>query len=111
MEKNLFDQPAKRNKVTYENIIKIATSKGDSYTTGCLLDYTYFKIGYKIIAMDLRKQQALDPDSRAIQQIHLATNLDRTGNTRIYLTLEEPKETVLDFSQRTVKFCECKSIE
>ena len=36
---NIFDQPIKYNKVTYENIRKIATGQGDDYTTGCLLDY------------------------------------------------------------------------
>ena len=41
--KNFFDQPIKNDKVTYENITKIATGQGDDYTTGCLLDYTYFK--------------------------------------------------------------------
>ena len=40
---NVFDQPIKNNKVTYENIRKIVTSQGDDYTTGCLLDYPYFK--------------------------------------------------------------------
>ena len=38
------DQPVKNNKVTNENIRKIATGKEDDYTTGCLLDYIYFKI-------------------------------------------------------------------
>ena len=41
--KNFFDQQVKNNKVTYENIRKIAASQGDQYTTGCLLDYIYFK--------------------------------------------------------------------
>ena len=54
---NFFDQPVK-NKVTYENIRKIATGQGDDYTTGCLLDYPYFKDSYKMIAVDLSKQQA-----------------------------------------------------
>ena len=40
---NFFDKPMKDNKVTYENIRKIATGRGDDYTTGCLLDYSYFK--------------------------------------------------------------------
>ena len=39
---NFFDQPIKNNKITYDNIRKIATSQGDDYTTGCLLDYPYF---------------------------------------------------------------------
>ena len=56
----LFDQPIKSNKVTYENIRKIATGQGDDYTTGCLLHYPYFKD--KRIAIDLSKQKALDAD-------------------------------------------------
>ena len=63
---NFFDQPVKNNKVTYENIKKIATGQGDDYTTGCLLDYLYFMDTYKMIALDLSKQQALYTDPRAI---------------------------------------------
>ena len=59
---NFFDQTIKNNKVTYENIRKIATGQGDDYTTGCLLDYPYFLDTYKMIAVDLSKQQALDAD-------------------------------------------------
>ena len=60
--RNFFDQPINSMNKTYENIRKIATGKGDDYTTGCLLDYPYFKENYKIIAIDLSKQQALDVD-------------------------------------------------
>ena len=95
---NFFDQPIKNNEVTYENIRKIATGQGDDYTTGCLLDYPYFTDTYKMIAADLSKQQALDADPRAIQQINFTANLDRAGNTRVYFILEEAKETILDFS-------------
>ena len=100
---NIFDQPIKNNKVTYENIRKIATGQGDDYTTGCILDYTYFSDTYKMIAVDLSKQQALDADPRAIQQINFTASLDRADNTRVYFILEEAKETILDFSQGTVK--------
>ena len=100
---HFFDQPVKNNKVTYENIRKIATGQGDDYTTGCLLDYSYFANTYKMIAVDLSKQQALDADPRAIKQIDFTANLDRTGNTRVYFILEEAKETILDCSQGTVK--------
>ena len=100
---NVFDQPIKNNKVIYENIRKVATGKGDDYTTGCLLNYQYIKDYYKMIAIDLSKQQALDADPRAIQQINFIGNLDRAGNTRIYFILEEAKENILDFSQGTVK--------
>ena len=100
---NFFDQPIKNNKITYDNIRKIAAGQGDDYTSGCLLDYPYFKDTYTMIAVDLSKQQALDADPRTIQQIHFTSNLDRAGNTRVYLILEEAKETILDFSQGTVK--------
>ena len=101
--KNFFDQPIKNNRVTYENIRKIAVGHGDDYTTGCLLDYIYFKKYYKMIALDLSKQQALDADPRAIQRINFTANLDRDGNTRFYFILEEVKETIFEFSQGTVK--------
>ena len=58
---------------------------------------------YKMIAVDLSKQQALDSDPRAIQPINFTANLDRGGYTRVYFILEEAKETILDFSQGTVK--------
>ena len=74
---NFFDQPIKNNKVTYENIRKIATGQGDDYTTGCLLDYSYFVDSYRMIAVDLSKQQALDTDPRAIQQINFTANLEQ----------------------------------
>ena len=99
----VFDQPIKNNKVTYENIRKITIGQGDDYTTGCLLDYPYFVDTCKMITVDLSKQQALDADPRAIQQINFTANLDRAGNTRVYFILEEAKETILDFSQGTVK--------
>ena len=100
---NFFDQLIKNNKVTYENIRKIATDQGDDYTTGCLLDYSYFMDTYKMIAVDLSKQQASDADPRAIQQVNFTANLGRAGNTSVYFILEETKETILDFSQGTVK--------
>ena len=56
-----------------------------------------------MIAIDLSKQQALDADTRAIQQINFTAKLDRADNTRIFFILEEAQETVLDFSQGTVK--------
>ena len=58
---------------------------------------------YKIIAIDLSKQQALDADPRAIQQINFTANLDRPENTTMFFIIEEAKESALDFSQETVK--------
>ena len=62
-----------------------------------------FQKYYKIIVKDLSKQQVLDADPKAIQQINFTENLDRAGNTRFYFILEEAKETVFEFSQGTVK--------
>ena len=55
--KKFFYQPVKNDKATYENIRKIATGQEDDYTTGCLLDYIYFKNHYKIIAVDFSKNR------------------------------------------------------
>ena len=109
--KNVFDQPVKTDKVTYKNIRKIAIVQEDDDTTGCLLDYTYFKKSYKMIAIDLSKQQALDADPKAIQQINFTANLDWTENTRLYFILEEAKETVFEFSQWTVKVFKYNFVE
>ena len=101
--RNLFDQPINSMSKTYENIRKIATGKGDDYKTGCLLDYPYFKDNYKMIAIDLTKQQALHADPRKIQQINFTANLDRAGNTTMLFIIEEAKETIFEFSQGTIK--------
>ena len=101
--RNFFDQPINSTNETYENIRKIATDKGDDYTTGCLPDYHYFKENYKMIAVDLIRQNELDADPRAIQKFDFTANLDRAGNTTIFFIIEEAKETVFKFSQGTVK--------
>ena len=82
--KNFFDQPIKNDKITYENIRKIATGQGDDYTTGCLLDYAYFKDYYKMISIDLSKQQAFNADPRAIQQINFIVNLDSWKDKNLF---------------------------
>ena len=69
--KSFFHQPVKNNKVTYENIRKIATGQGDDYASGCLLDYIYFKNYYKIIVVNLSKQQVLDADPKQFNKLIL----------------------------------------
>ena len=83
----------------------MAAGQGDDYTTGWLLDYNYFKNYYKMIAIDLSKQQAIDADREVIQQNNFTGNLEREGNTNstMLFIIEEAKETVLAFSQGTVK--------
>ena len=53
--RNLFGQPINNDIKTYDNIRKISAGQEDDYTTGCLLDYPYFKENYKMIAADLSK--------------------------------------------------------
>ena len=98
-EQNLFDQPVKNNLRTYDNIRKIATGQGDDYSTSCLLDYNYFNNYYKMIAIDMSKQLALDSDPKAIQQINFIEKLpwDGSTTTTMFFTIEEAKEITLDF--------------
>ena len=93
--KNFFNQPINNNFKTCENITKIVTGQRDDYTTRCLLDYIYFKNYYKMIAVDLSKQQALDSDPKAIKQINFTENLNRTGRTRFYFIFGEAKRSLI----------------
>ena len=71
--------------------------------TSCLLDSSYSKKNYKMIAIVLSKQQALDADLTEIKQINFTANLDRARNTTMFFIIEEAKKTVSAFSQGTVK--------
>ena len=64
--------------------MKTGTNQGDDYTSGCLLDYPYFKYNYKMIATDVSKQQVLDVDPRAIWQIDSIANLDYTEKNNVF---------------------------
>ena len=98
--KKVINEPINNDFKTYENIRKIETGKGDDCTTGCLLDYPYFKENYKMIVIDLSKQKALNADRRAIQQINFTANLHRTGKTTMFFITEEAKKTV-----KVLKIC------
>ena len=82
----------------YEIICKIKAGQGDDYTTGCLLEYNFFKKYYKMIAISLSKQQALDADPKAIQQINFTGNLEQDNGGTIFFIMEEAKETVFNFT-------------
>ena len=97
------DQPIKIILRTYGNIQKITAGQGDYYTTGCLLDYPNFENFYKMIAIDLSKQQALDVNPKVMQQINFTGSLKRNKNTTTFFMIEEAKETIFDFSQETVQ--------
>ena len=89
--RNFFNQLVQNNLITYDNIQKIPTGQGHDYKTGCLLDYNYFNNYWKMIAIDLSKQQVLDADPKAIQQINFTANLNRVGNTTIVFIIEVEK--------------------
>ena len=99
--KNIFDQTVASDIRTYDNIQKLSTGQGNDYTTGCLLDYNYFNKHHKILAIDLSKQQALEADPKAIQQITFTGNLERDKGATMFFTIEEAKEAILDFLHRT----------
>ena len=103
--RNFYDQPINDIIKQYDEVRKVSTGYGDDYTTGCLLDYAYFKDNYRLIAVDLSKQKALDADPRAIQQIVFQGVVGGDDNTkiRLYTILEQSKETVLEFYKRTGK--------
>ena len=95
--RNFYDQPINDSIKQYDEVRKISTGKGDDYTTGCLLDFSYFEKNYRIVAVDLSKHKALDADSRAIQQIIFTGETKATvANTRliIFYVLEKSKETI-----------------
>ena len=104
--RNFYDQAINDSIKQYDEVRKISTGQGDGYTTGCLLDYSYFEKNYRLIAADLSKQKALDADSRVIQQIIFTRTIKATvANTRvvIFYLLEKSKETILEFSKGTTK--------
>ena len=71
---NFYDQPINGLIKQYVEIRKVPAGYGDDYTTGWLLHYTYFKDNYRVLAVDLSKQKALEADSKAIQQITISRN-------------------------------------
>ena len=99
--RNFYDQSINDQIKKYDEIRKIATGKGDNYTTGCLLDYQYFKDHCQLIAVDLSKQKELDADPKANQQIEFYGKLGT--DSQVCTVLEKSKETVLKFDKGTAK--------
>ena len=104
--RNFYDQPINDLIKQNDEVWKVSTVWCcDDYTTGCLLDYAYFKDNYKLAVVDLSKQKVLDADPRAIQEIvfqGVAGGNDGT-KIRLYTILEQPKETMLEFSKGLAK--------
>ena len=90
-----FDLPIKTEEEVYEKIIDI--SRNNEYTTGNLLDYDYFKKHYKLIAIDLSKQQVLQENKDLIQQINFIGKLTEEAN--VFIIIEKKENNILEFSQ------------
>ena len=90
-----FDLPIKTEEEAYEKIIDI--SRNNEYTTGNLLDYDYFKKYYKLIAIDLSKQQELQENEDLIQQINFIGKLEEAAN--VFIIIEKKENTILESSQ------------
>ena len=88
-----FDLPVKTEEEAYEEIIDI--SRRNEYTTGDLLDYDYFKNHYKLIAIDLSKQQVLQENEDLIQQINFIGKLEEAAN--VFIIIEKKENTILEF--------------
>ena len=88
-----FDLPIKIEEEAYEKITDI--SKTNEYTTGNLLDYDYFKICYKLIAIDLSKQQVLQENKDLIQQINFIGRLEKAAS--VFIIIEKKENTILEF--------------
>ena len=90
-----FELPIKTEEEAYEKIIDI--SRNNEYTTGSLLDYDYFKKHYKLIAIDLSKQQVLQGNKDLIQQINFIGRLEEAAN--VFIIIKKKENTILEFSQ------------
>ena len=103
--RNFYDQPINDIIKQYDEVRKVSTEYGDDYTTGCLLDYAYFKDNYRLTGFDLSKQKDLGADPRATRQIVFQGVVGGANNTkiRLYTILEKSKETKPEFVKGAAK--------
>ena len=92
---SFFSMPINTEEEAYEKVIDI--SRNNEYTTGNLLDYDYFKKHYKLIAIDLSKQQELQENEDLIQQINFIGRF--TEATNVFIIIEKKENTIIEFSQ------------
>ena len=84
----------------------MTTGRSEDYSTGCLLDYDYYTKVFNIVGIDLSHQAVLDSDPKINQQTEFVYKLPSGNNAIDYnllTVLEKEKQTVLKFSEGTVK--------
>ena len=101
--RNFFQANNKNSLGIYDKIRKIAAGQGDYYTTRCLLDYPNYKEYFKLIPIDLIKQQKLDADPKAIEQINFTANLNTIEGKTMFFITKKAKKKNSDFSKGAVK--------
>ena len=104
--RHFYDQNVNSSIVRYNEFLKMTTGRSEDYSTGCLLDYDYYIKDFNIVGIDLSHQAVLDSDPKINQQIEFVYKLP-SGNAAInynlLTVLEKEKQTVLKFSEGTVK--------
>ena len=106
-ERNFYDQNVNSSIVRYNELLKMTTGRSEDYSTGCLLGYDYYIKDFNIVGIDLSHQAVLDSDTKINEQIEFVYKLP-SGNAAInynlLTVLEKEKQTVLKYSEGTVKF-------
>ena len=104
--RSFYDQNVNSSIVRYNEQLKMTTGRSEDYSTGCLLDYDYYIEEFNIGGIDLSHQAVVDSDPKINQQIEFIYKLP-SGNAAInynlLTVLEKQKQTVLKFSEGTVK--------
>ena len=103
--RNFYDQNVNSSIVRYNELLKQTTVRSEDYSTGCLLDYDYYLKDFNIVGIDLSQQAVLDLDPKINQQIEFIYKLPNAANGvfNLLTVLEKEKQTVLKFSEGTVK--------
>ena len=104
--RNFYDQNVNSSIVRYNELLKMTTGRSEDYSTGCLLDYDYYIKDFNIVGIDLSHQAVLDSDPKINQQIEFVYKLPSgyaAINYHLLTILENEKQTVLKFSEETVK--------
>ena len=100
--RNFYDKTINDLIKQYDEERKVSTGQADDHTTGCLLDYAYFKDNYRLNVLDLSEQKTLDADPRAIRKILFQGKPGQ--KLRLYNILDKSKEAILEFFKGNASF-------